>query len=371
MRPTATHHEQGTTPERVLWLACARSDNTWERGFTTGPGHKPRERGVAARHQARGLQAVAPAKPRCGVPASAPVGSWDDAGREGCWRHRFVQAPGLTRQVGDASAREGNRRPRRAQREGVDSRQLLRLRLRLHQGEREVWRVGQGPAVDAEAPRHRHRDLERLTPERARPTTRIKGWRSRPGIRLTSLHQVPAPLAALRRWAGSPRPRGRRHRVRRVSAQHQLWRAPMAAVAAERRAVRETSQAASLETIRQLMHRQGLGLTGAWLVVMACLGWRAVKTRREGGGVAGVTPTPDPRGERARAQGLTTSGTRHVRGMTTELAWSGRRDPPERALRGWFRERVSGGGKRLRRIGMVALARQWRRALGRCLTRGV
>jgi len=44
--------------------------------------------------------------------------------------------------------------------------------------------------------------------------------------------------------------------------------------------------------------------------------------------------------------------------MTTELAWSWLRYQPESALRGWFRERFGSGGKRLRRIGMGALARK-------------
>jgi len=44
--------------------------------------------------------------------------------------------------------------------------------------------------------------------------------------------------------------------------------------------------------------------------------------------------------------------------MTTELAWSWLRFQPESALRCWFRERFGGGGKRLRRMGMVAVARK-------------
>jgi transposase len=57
--------------------------------------------------------------------------------------------------------------------------------------------------------------------------------------------------------------------------------------------------------------------------------------------------------------------------MTTELAWSGLRYQPERALRCWFRERFGSGGKRLRRIGMVAVARKWLLALWRGLKSGV
>jgi transposase len=144
----------------------------------------------------------------------------------------------------------------------------------------------------------------------------------------------------------------------------------MAAVEAERRAVLETSQEASIAKIRQLMHLRGLGINGSWLLVREVFRWRDVTNRREVSGVAGFTPTPYHSGERTREQGLTTSGTRHVRWMTTELAGSWRRDQPERALSGWVRERCGGGGKRLRRIGMVAVARQLLMALWRCLQRG-
>ena len=57
--------------------------------------------------------------------------------------------------------------------------------------------------------------------------------------------------------------------------------------------------------------------------------------------------------------------------MTTELAWSGLRYQPESAVRYWLRERLGGGGKRLRRIGIVAVARQLLIALWRFLQSGV
>jgi transposase len=53
------------------------------------------------------------------------------------------------------------------------------------------------------------------------------------------------------------------------------------------------------------------------------------------------------------------------------LAWSWVRYQPESALSGWFREHFGGGGKRLRRIGMVAVARQLLIALGRFLELGL
>ena len=83
------------------------------------------------------------------------------------------------------------------------------------------------------------------------------------------------------------------------------------------------------------------------------------------------TPTPYHSGDSARDQGITKSGNRHVRWMTMELAWSWLRYQPGSALSGWFRERFGGGGKRLRRIGIVAVARKLRIALWRFLETGV
>ena len=103
---------------------------------------------------------------------------------------------------------------------------------------------------------------------------------------------------------------------------------------------------------------------------MEFFGWRAFKNRREGGGLAGVTPTPYHSGESAREQGITKSGNRHVRWMTTELAWSWLRFQPDSALSVWFRERFGSGGKRLRRIGIVAVARKLLIALWRFLETG-
>jgi transposase len=56
--------------------------------------------------------------------------------------------------------------------------------------------------------------------------------------------------------------------------------------------------------------------------------------------------------------------------MATELAWSWVRYQPESALSCWFRARFGGGGKRLRRIGIVAVARKLLIALWRFLATG-
>jgi transposase len=216
MTTAVTHHEQRNPTEATLFVAFELSEKTWKLGFTTGHGQKPRERTVTARHHEHVLTEIAQAKRRLGLPATAPVVSCDEAGRAGCWLHRFLQAHDMPNHVVDSSSIEVNRRRRRATSDGLDVRKLLRMLMRYAQGERQGWQVVQGPAVEAEDHRHRHRDLATLKQERASPTTRIQGVRSSQGIRLTSWSKLPEQLEALRLWDGSPIPPGLRRRVLRV-----------------------------------------------------------------------------------------------------------------------------------------------------------
>ena len=57
--------------------------------------------------------------------------------------------------------------------------------------------------------------------------------------------------------------------------------------------------------------------------------------------------------------------------MRVEIAWSWLRFQPKSALSQWYQRRFAGGGLRLRRIGIVALARRLLIALWRYLEDGV
>jgi transposase len=197
-------------------MAFELSEKNWKLGFTTGPGQKPRERTVTARDQERVLDEIAQANRRLGLPEMAPVGSCYEAGREGFWLHRFLEAHGSTNHVVDSSAIAVSRRQRRAKSDGLDVRKLLSMLMRYAQGERQVWQVVHGPSVEAEDQRHRHRDVATLKRERASTTARIQGLLRSQGLRMTSLTQLPEQRDALRLWEGSPLPSGLRQRVLRV-----------------------------------------------------------------------------------------------------------------------------------------------------------
>jgi transposase len=59
-----------------------------------------------------------------------------------------------------------------------------------------------------------------------------------------------------------------------------------------------------------------------------------------------------------------------VRSLAIELAWSWLRHQPDSALSRWYRDRFAAGGSRVRRIGIVALARKLLIALWRYLATG-
>src|SRR4030095_1255726 len=290
MTTAATPHGHGNTPAGTLFVAFELSEKTWKLGFTTGHGQKPRERTVTARQQERVLDEIAQAKRRLRLPDRAPVVSCYEAGREGFWLHRFLQAHGITNHVVDSSSIEVNRRRRRAKSDGLDVRKWLSMLMRYHHGERHVWQVVKIPSVEAEDQRHLHRDLETLNQERASTMTRLKGLLSSQGIRLPSQTNLPDQLDALRLWDGSPIPLGLRRRILRVYAHHTFLSQQIAEVEAERRTQLQTSSEASIAKVRQLMLFKGIGINGAWLLVMEFFGWRAFKHRRGGGGVAGFNP---------------------------------------------------------------------------------
>jgi transposase len=120
-----------------------------------------------------------------------------------------------------------------------------------------------------------------------------------------------------------------------------------------------------------LMRLCGIGLVGAWVLSSEVFGWRQFRNRREVGGALGLAPTPYSSGEDVREQGISKAGNRRARAMLVELAWLWLRYQPGSALSQWFMARFGGGGKRMRRIGIVALARRLAVALWRYADQGV
>jgi transposase len=98
-------------------------------------------------------------------------------------------------------------------------------------------------------------------------------------------------------------------------------------------------------------------MSSGWVLAKELFGRRGFRNRREVAGCLGLTPSPYASGESETEQGISKAGNRRVRTLMVELAWSWLRYQPQSELSRWFKRRFAGGGKRIRRIGIVALAR--------------
>ena len=120
-----------------------------------------------------------------------------------------------------------------------------------------------------------------------------------------------------------------------------------------------------VEKVRQLLRLKGIGLNSAWVNTMEFFSWREFRNGKEVGGLAGLTPTPYQSGDSSRERGMSKAGNRHVRALAIEIAWGWLRYQPASELSQWYQRRFGDGSSRVRRIGIVALARkllvaQWR-----------
>jgi transposase len=229
-----------------------------------------------------------------------------------------------------------------------------------------VWSVVRVPTPEQEDARRMHRELERLGRERTAHINRIRAL-----LVLDNLRVKYVGGRLWQRWwnnhAGELRP-GVRAEIERESLRLSLVRAQMRAIEAEQREALDSNAEPQVVRLAQL---RGIGMSSGWLLVKELFGWRSFRNRREVAGCLGLTPSPYASGKSETEQGISKAGNRRVRALMVELAWSWLRYQPESELSQWFNRRFAGGGKRMRRIGIVALARRLAIALWRYLEHGL
>jgi len=354
---TMTRTSESTGAPASLLVAIELSERTWKLGFAPSGGQRPRFRSVQAGATDRLLEEVTKAKVRFGLPADAAVVSCYEAGREGFWVHRWAVAHGWTNYVVDSSSIEVNRRARRAKTDRLDLVGLLRLLARYVGGETRVWRVVRVPSEAEEDARHLHRLRETLQQERTRLINRLHGLLTTQGVSVPVRADFRERLAAVRRWDGTALPPGVTHRLCQVWAQLEWLTTQLAEVDATRAGLPVDPTTETGRWVERLQTLRGIGSIGAWSLATEIFGWRQIRNGRQLGALVGVVPAPYQSGETAHDSGITRAGNRHVRRMIVQLAWSWLRYQPDSALSRWYRERFD-RGRRLRRIGIVALARK-------------
>ena len=302
------------------------------------------------------------------------IASCYEAGYDGFWLHRLLEAEGIVNHVFDPASLQVNRRARRAKTDRIDVQGLLRALMAHLRGEPRVVSVVRVASVDEEDARRLHRERDRLIRERIQHVNRIKGLCATQGIYdyeplRRERHQR---LEALRTGDGRALAPRLEAEIMRELRRLELVLEMIATVEAERNAIAAAKaqnhpQAHKITTLARL---KGIGPEFA-TVLAGEVFYRSFDNRRQLAGYVGLGSSPFASGRMNRDQGITKAGNAKARTTMIELAWMWLRHQPDSALTHWFRERVGSLKGRPRRIAIVALSRKLLIALWRYVETGL
>ena len=355
---TATRTYEYSAFESVLYIAFELSDANWKLGFTTGTGRRPRQRNIKARDLDALQEEIRRTKKRFEMSEATRVVSCYEAGRDGFWLHRYLVEQGIENLVVDSSSIQVNRRARQAKTDRMDVEKLLSQLIRYRSGERDVWSVVHVPSVGEEDNRQLHRELKTLKKDQTRHINRIKSYLVGQGIRMKIKNEFLKEIEGIRKWDGSQLPESLKARLRREHRRLQLVQEQIKELEQERVNAIRHSESTSVKTVRDLLRLRGIGLNASWLFGMEFFSWRKFNNRKEVGSLSGLVPMPHQSGDSYRERGISKAGNRHIRAMAIEIAWGWLRYQPESELTKWYEKKFGQGSKRIRKIGIVALARK-------------
>src|SRR6516162_3606989 len=298
-----------------------------------------------------------------------------EAGYDGFWLHRLLEAHGIRNYVIDPASLQVDRRARRTKTDRVDVERQLRSLMAYLRGEPKVWSVVRVPSVAEEDDRRLHRERSRLINERIQHVNRIKGLLAIHGIydyepmhperiqrlerlRTPDRHGLPLPLKA---------------EILRELQRLDLVLGMIQTIETERDAIssaKSKSQQTSAKKIKHLVKLKSIGPEFATVLVGEVL-YRTFNNRKQIGSYVGLTPSHFQSGSTSRDQGISKAGNTKARTTMIELAWLWLRNQPDSRLSVWFRERVGNRKGRIKRITIVAMARKLLIALWRYLETGV
>src|SRR5712671_4686548 len=245
-----------------------------------------------------------------------PIIVIQEAGLDGFWIHRMLNAEGIESHVVDPASIATSRRRRRAKTDRIDGEALVRTLLAYKRGEPRVCSMVKAPTPEEEDRRRLCRERKVLTAERVLHVNRIKG------------------------------------------------------VEAERDALLAAERAAARTPAAMLLDIKGVGPEFAAILWSEGL-FRHFDNRRQVAAYAGLAPTPWQSGSVDREQGVSKAGNPRLRTTLIQLAWLWLRHQPHSALALWFEERVRRNGGRLKKTTIVALACKLLVALWKYVTAGV
>jgi transposase len=329
----------------------------WHLRFSDGRRH--RDRVIEARDLAALWQEIEMAKQKLDLPAEALLVSCFEAGRDGHWLHRALWSHGVHNLEVASTSIKVNQQGKHRKTDRLDLGALLQQLSHYAHGECEALQVVHVPSPQDEDELRPERELRRLKDERTRHTNRMGSTLIRFGVRLERLGGSgwAKRVASLRDWAGELLPVHTQGELIRENERLDLVQRQIKELEGQRDRQIAEGEGRKLGQVRQLMLLRSLGPVTSSSLVMEFYGWRRFRNRREIGALAGLVGTPYQSGQSAREQGISKAGNPRVRALAIELAWMWVRLQPHSRWTLWFEERFAHGSKRMRKIGIVGVAR--------------
>jgi transposase len=371
----ATLNNDFTAEKVVLAVALELSNGSWKMGISDGRRAKPAVITVSDdQPHARLMAAVKVIQEilmKWLLPTDTKVIVMYEAGQDGFWICRALNAMGYTGLVIDAASVPVGRQARRAKTDRLDAIMLVNCLRGWLRGEQDCLRVLHIPDEQAEAERQLLRDRGVLQKEigqhhdRMRKLLRTVGcWDEMDRDFTTRLE-----AGEVRCYDGSVLPAELVARLQRECERLALVEEQFKALTKTQ--VSQLSEAAQ-EKVANFTKLKAIGEIGA-IRLTTELFWRRFDNQKQVGSCVGLVPQPYDSGTTRIDQGISKQGNRRVRSLLIEMAWMWLRYQPESKLAIWFAEKTNSQApnKRGRRVAIVAVARRLAIALWRYIEHGV
>lgn len=300
-----------------------------------------------------------------------------EAGYDGFWLHRALEANGIRNTILDSASIKISRGRKHVKTDRTDARGMVSVLMAIYRGDDDICAVVRVPTEEEEDRKRLVRSRESLLNERIRRVNRIRSLLHLQGVR--TIHPSRAgwesELKDLKTADGRIFPPRLLREIKReavlLATAKRLLKEINGEIAAltQRKTLRRSGRNADPIALR-LSHIRGVGPQLA-AVLASEVFYRTFRNRREVASYVGLSPTPYASGGVSRDQGISKAGNRRARRDAIEMAWLWLRHQPESALTQWFRRRVADGAGRVRRIAIAALARRIIVALWRYLEHGL
>lgn len=347
------------TNKARLYTAFELADKKWKLVFSDGDMNRIRYKNIEAGVLPQMHDAIDSARSFFKLPDDCEIYSCFEAGRDGFWLHRYLTENGINNKVVDSSSIEVPRRKRKAKTDKIDARKLLMMLIRYHVGDCGIWSVVNVPPEYIEDLRRINRELDRLRKEQTMHTNRIGSQLVRFNIRDVAINRnFPKLLETLTDWNGRKLPP---HLKDELSREYERWafvHQQILELERKRKKMVAEGKGREMEQVRRFMLLCGLGIEASWLFAVELFSWRNFNNRKEVGGFLGLCSMPFDSGDSKRDQGISKAGPRRIRAMANQISWLWMRHQPASKQTQWFNERFAGGGKRMRKVGIVGVSRR-------------